>query len=308
VNETNNEFGQSYSQAPSNNDNIHNDLHQDTLTHNTNNHHNHNHSLMGLFGFTNPSPSPASFGMAAGNPFEALISSLSETLMSAGGLSPSSRPHSRRIQALIQNGTTDSLFSDLPSEVRSVQTTCPITRTDFADDSEIRRINGCGHVFSREALGRWLDNHTTCPSCRFDIVTEEGLPQQNNVPADSVGTTGNQNLNQNQNQSNMSQQSTNAPRDAPLDIDRFMASMFQLPVMDITWSTDNAGNHTYVSRTIDASGNWTTHESRETNLNELALNSALGSIMQYDEPDEDAENDTDENSMSDGPPMAENVD
>jgi hypothetical protein len=49
---------------------------------------------------------------------------------------------------------------------------CPITMENFNSDSDIVRINHCGHVFSRNAIMRWFRNHVSCPVCRYDIRQE----------------------------------------------------------------------------------------------------------------------------------------
>ena len=65
----------------------------------------------------------------------------------------------------IETATSVVAFADLPSE----QTTCPITMVPFDENTEILRINHCGHVFSKPAIMRWFRNHVSCPVCRHDI-------------------------------------------------------------------------------------------------------------------------------------------
>lgn len=65
----------------------------------------------------------------------------------------------------ITTATSVVAFADLPNE----HTTCPITMVPFDENSEILRINHCGHVFSKPAIMRWFRNHVSCPVCRHDI-------------------------------------------------------------------------------------------------------------------------------------------
>lgn len=77
-------------------------------------------------------------------------------------------------QAEIERATSVVAFADLPSDA----TTCPITMQPFDENSEILRINHCGHVFSRPSIMRWFRNHVSCPVCRHDIrESEENLNQ-----------------------------------------------------------------------------------------------------------------------------------
>jgi hypothetical protein len=61
----------------------------------------------------------------------------------------------------------------------------------FTEDSEILKINHCGHVFSKPAITRWFRNHVTCPVCRHDIRGEGArtTQQQHNEPG-NVQTPG----------------------------------------------------------------------------------------------------------------------
>ena len=47
--------------------------------------------------------------------------------------------------------------------------TCPISRDEFSDESEITMIRSCGHIFNRASLREWFVSHSTCPMCRSDI-------------------------------------------------------------------------------------------------------------------------------------------
>ena len=66
----------------------------------------------------------------------------------------------------INRATLNTLFSHIVSPVNA---TCPISRDEFNDDSEITMIRGCNHIFNRASLREWFVSHSTCPMCRSDI-------------------------------------------------------------------------------------------------------------------------------------------
>ena len=53
--------------------------------------------------------------------------------------------------------------------ITPVNATCPISRDEFNDESEITMIRGCNHIFNRASLREWFVSHSTCPLCRGDI-------------------------------------------------------------------------------------------------------------------------------------------
>jgi RNA polymerase subunit RPABC4/transcription elongation factor Spt4 len=48
---------------------------------------------------------------------------------------------------------------------------CPICQTSFFERNIVRKINHCQHIFHTSCIDRWLSNHTTCPVCRSNILT-----------------------------------------------------------------------------------------------------------------------------------------
>lgn len=66
----------------------------------------------------------------------------------------------------ITRATLNTVFANILSPVNA---TCPISRDEFNDESEITMIRGCCHVFNRASLREWFANHSTCPMCRGDI-------------------------------------------------------------------------------------------------------------------------------------------
>jgi hypothetical protein len=68
--------------------------------------------------------------------------------------------------ATINRATLNTTYANIVSPVNS---TCPISRDEFEDNSEITMIRGCNHLFNRASLREWFVNHSTCPMCRNDI-------------------------------------------------------------------------------------------------------------------------------------------
>ena len=66
----------------------------------------------------------------------------------------------------ISRATLNTRYASI---VSPVNTTCPISRDEFEDNSEITMIRGCNHIFNRASLREWFVNHSTCPMCRNDI-------------------------------------------------------------------------------------------------------------------------------------------
>jgi hypothetical protein len=66
----------------------------------------------------------------------------------------------------IGRATLNTVFSNIISPVNA---TCPISRDEFDDNSDITMIRGCNHIFNRVSLREWFVHHSTCPMCRCDI-------------------------------------------------------------------------------------------------------------------------------------------
>lgn len=78
----------------------------------------------------------------------------------------------------INRATLNTVFSHILSPVNA---TCPISRDEFNDESEITMIRGCNHLFNRGSLREWFASHSTCPMCRRDI--REYRPPSLEVPS-----------------------------------------------------------------------------------------------------------------------------
>lgn len=119
------------------------------------------------------------------------------TTGSGGRGRPSSLPIGPPTNDQIVRATLNTFFSNILSPVNA---TCPISRDEFNDESEITMIRGCNHIFNRTSLRDWFVNHSTCPMCRNDIrlyrpptsETEQpaaastSAPRRSNLSIDSV--------------------------------------------------------------------------------------------------------------------------
>jgi len=109
-----------------------------------------------------------------------------------GGGNIGSRPGAPTSEQ-IRRGTSTTVFRNIISPVNA---TCPISRDEFNDTSEVTMIRGCNHIFNRDSLREWFISHSTCPLCRYDIrdyrASWSPLPTQpsslpmNNVRVDSI--------------------------------------------------------------------------------------------------------------------------
>jgi len=84
----------------------------------------------------------------------------------------------------IRRATHDTLFGNI---ITPVNATCPISRDEFNDQSEITMIRGCNHLFNRNSLREWFARHSTCPLCRSDIRNYRPSSNQSTTPA-AAGT------------------------------------------------------------------------------------------------------------------------
>ena len=73
----------------------------------------------------------------------------------------------------INNGCETSIYS-------GEDDTCTICRGALNNQSVVRTIKNCGHVFHLTCLDTWFENNRTCPLCRGDVVLRE---QSSSTPA-----------------------------------------------------------------------------------------------------------------------------
>ncbi len=89
-----------------------------------------------------------------------------EAIVGGGGGSAGDRTDGPPTNDQINRATLNTVFSHILSPVNA---TCPISRDEFNDESEITMIRGCNHLFNRGSLREWFASHSTCPMCRRDI-------------------------------------------------------------------------------------------------------------------------------------------
>ena len=100
------------------------------------------------------------------NLFSMLYTFPVETVAGAAGAAGNSRADGTPTNDQINRATLNTVFSHILSPVNA---TCPISRDEFNDESEITMIRDCNHIFNRSSLREWFVRHSTCPMCRRDI-------------------------------------------------------------------------------------------------------------------------------------------
>ena len=84
---------------------------------------------------------------------------------------------------LMTSETSRYLFRDIENPLN---TDCPIRLDPFEPNSEVVRINRCGHIFNRTELGNWFRTNTRCPLCRTELrPQQQQQPQQPQQPQES---------------------------------------------------------------------------------------------------------------------------
>ncbi|MED6135302.1 hypothetical protein PIB30_045131 [Stylosanthes scabra] len=61
---------------------------------------------------------------------------------------------------------------------------CAICLLEFEDDSVLRLLTVCRHVFHQECVDLWLHRHKTCPVCRTDLETRKSSSSSSASPSD----------------------------------------------------------------------------------------------------------------------------
>lgn len=86
-----------------------------------------------------------------------------------GGDSGGIPPHSGLNPALIKSLPTFLYSSVKDARKEKYGLECAICLTEFHDDSVLRLLTVCYHVFHQECVDLWLESHRTCPVCRRDL-------------------------------------------------------------------------------------------------------------------------------------------
>lgn len=109
-----------------------------------------------------PNPNNMFSMLYTGIPFEARLNGVTIGVGQTGEALHPGAPSDDQIN----RATLNTVFSNILSPVNA---TCPISRDEFNDNSEITMIRGCNHIFNRDSLREWFVSHSTCPMCRNDI-------------------------------------------------------------------------------------------------------------------------------------------
>lgn len=103
----------------------------------------------------------------------------------------------------INNACSTVTYGSIEENVRYYER-CPISYLVFNENSEVLRINHCGHYFDKEALSGWFRNSVVCPVCRYDIRSNTNSTDENTENnTNNTGNTDNLNNVNNVNNSNI---------------------------------------------------------------------------------------------------------
>ena len=84
------------------------------------------------------------------------------------------------LRSLSQNTTVD-----LYQNMNSVYDKCSICRETLCNDSIIRKINTCEHLFHMNCIDTWLETNTMCPICRNDLRENDTTNNDNDNDNDN---------------------------------------------------------------------------------------------------------------------------
>jgi len=90
----------------------------------------------------------------------------------------------RPTEAHITAATQVYLFREMDAPINS---TCPITQTQFLSDDLVMQIVHCGHNFCPDALRDWFERDVRCPLCRYDVRGPGAAVAPPNANASSLG-------------------------------------------------------------------------------------------------------------------------
>ncbi|XP_054824946.1 RING-H2 finger protein ATL29-like [Prosopis cineraria] len=81
---------------------------------------------------------------------------------------------------------------------KSYSLECAICLLEFEEDSFLRLLTVCCHVFHQECIDLWLESHKTCPVCRtnLDSLSKEKSHQENQTTRSEPFTENNNNDNE----------------------------------------------------------------------------------------------------------------
>ncbi|BAT89152.1 hypothetical protein LR48_Vigan432s000700 [Vigna angularis] len=92
------------------------------------------------------------------------------------GLPNNDNDHNHNAISTAELGLNKELREMLPiivyKESFSVKDTqCSVCLLDYQPEDRLQQIPACGHTFHMSCIDLWLATHTTCPLCRFSLLT-----------------------------------------------------------------------------------------------------------------------------------------
>jgi hypothetical protein len=86
-------------------------------------------------------------------------------------------------QEEIANNTIQIRYNEV---INPLNSSCPFTLERFENNTECTQIIGCGHLFNRDGLNRWLIGNVRCPICRYDIRNRSEPEMNENTGSDNL--------------------------------------------------------------------------------------------------------------------------
>lgn len=72
---------------------------------------------------------------------------------------------------------------------------CAICLVEFDDDSLLRLVTSCNHVYHQDCIDLWLETHKTCPVCRAILDSPDVIKKRSQVTTTTVNSNSNSNNN-----------------------------------------------------------------------------------------------------------------
>ena len=69
-------------------------------------------------------------------------------------------------------GFIDDHLYQMVKKIKDCDEFCNICKADETKSGKkwLRYQLSCGHIYHKECIGKWLQEHTTCPQCRYELV------------------------------------------------------------------------------------------------------------------------------------------
>ncbi|KAH0692382.1 hypothetical protein KY285_019479 [Solanum tuberosum] len=120
---------------------------------------------------------PANFGdYFIGPGFEQLIQNLAENDPNRYGTPPASR-------SAVEGLPTIKVDEEL---MRSELAQCAVCKDDFEMGLDVKQMP-CKHVYHKDCIVPWLELHSSCPVCRYELPTDDPENENENRQRDNDG-------------------------------------------------------------------------------------------------------------------------